>query len=278
MWEIIIDRNKCEGKAKCLEVCPEDVFVLSEPDPKELNWHGRFKLRFHGGKQAFAARPEDCSGCCVCIDACPGGAISVREMKAVSGASANPGSKLPKSPFPYWMAFVLVGPLRRFLFNPRKIIDDSGIKEGQTVLEIGCGPGFFTEFISEKIGRRGRLIAQDVQPQMLAKLEKRMARFPVKENIELMLANSSKLNLASESVDYIFAANVFEEIAKEGELKRTANELYRVLKPNCLLLFGEHRVPPGVINNIRSEIERAGFRDTGEKITGFFHSAIYRKS
>lgn len=73
--KIIINQNKCEGKAKCLEVCPENVFDLKEPDPKYLSRLMKIKLRFHGGKQAFAVNPENCNVCNACVDICPEKAI-----------------------------------------------------------------------------------------------------------------------------------------------------------------------------------------------------------
>ena len=75
--EIIIDRNRCEGKAKCVEICPMGVLELAKPNLKQLSLHGRLKLRFHGGKQAFAARAEDCNLCLACVKACPEEAISI---------------------------------------------------------------------------------------------------------------------------------------------------------------------------------------------------------
>ena len=75
--KIIINRNKCEGKATCIEVCPENVFEMKKPDRGELAFLSRIKMRFHGEKQAFAVRPENCSLCQLCVEHCPEGAISI---------------------------------------------------------------------------------------------------------------------------------------------------------------------------------------------------------
>jgi len=74
---ITVDRNHCEGKAVCLSACPEKVFELREPDPSELSLVSKLKLRFHGGKQAFAVRPENCTACMKCVEQCPEHAIAV---------------------------------------------------------------------------------------------------------------------------------------------------------------------------------------------------------
>jgi len=185
--------------------------------------------------------------------------------------------KLPQSPFPHWLAFILSNPLRKLLLKPQKVIAAAGIKEGQVVLEVGCGPGFFTEYIAKKVGAKGKVIAQDVQVQMLNKLKRRLRRFPVKDNIQLLLASSSATGLPEASVDFIFAANVFEEIAKEGELEATVRELYRLLKADGVLFFGEHRIPQTLLNNILNELEKAGFKLKQKLDNLFFAAALYQK-
>ena len=244
MPEIIIDEAKCEGKAKCIEVCPENVLELRKPNLRELPFHARLKLKFHGGKQAFAVQPQNCSICLACVEACPEDAISINGAARGLPKTSNSPEKLPKSPFPAWLAFVLTGRLRKFLIDPEKVITQSGIRAGQIVLEVGCGPGFFTEFIAKKVGPEGRVIAQDVQEAMLWKLKNRMAEFPQKENIQPLLSNSSSLRLSPESIDSIFAVHVFEEIVKEGGMAETAKELYRVLKPTGSLFLESTESPP----------------------------------
>ena len=70
----VVDRNRCEGKADCVRVCPFDVFeigTLSAEQRSELSLTGRLKALFHGGKQAMIARPDACHACQLCVDACP---------------------------------------------------------------------------------------------------------------------------------------------------------------------------------------------------------------
>lgn len=184
---------------------------------------------------------------------------------------------LPKSPFPAWLWFVLVGWFRERSIDRQRVIDQTGILPGWTVLEVGCGPGFFTESLAAKVGSSGKIIAQDVQRRMLEGLVKRAGRFAVKDNIEPLLADSARTGLPDASVDLVFAANVFEEIAKEGGLIATTREMYRVLKPAGRLYFGEHRVPAKMIESIYGAFKSAGFKCLEVEGSLFFSSAILIK-
>lgn len=55
----------------------KDVLELKEPAPGQLGFLSRLKVRAHGGKQAFAVRPENCDGCGLCVEACPENAVSL---------------------------------------------------------------------------------------------------------------------------------------------------------------------------------------------------------
>ena len=62
--------------------------------------------------------------------------------------------------------------IRRLLQNPRKILSPF-IKEGMTVLDLGCGPGFFSLDMAHMVGSAGRAIAVDLQQGMLIKLREK---------------------------------------------------------------------------------------------------------
>ncbi|HEU4428389.1 MAG TPA: ferredoxin family protein [Myxococcota bacterium] len=80
-----IDRNKCEGKADCLRVCPYGVFELGVLAPErrgELSWLGRLKGWAHGYEQAFVVKPADCHACQLCVEACPEHAIQLVPLRS----------------------------------------------------------------------------------------------------------------------------------------------------------------------------------------------------
>ncbi len=78
----IIDRERCEGKSDCVQVCPYEVFELRELTASQksgLSLLGRLKAWAHGNEQAFVLRPDECHACGLCVKACPEQAISLRK-------------------------------------------------------------------------------------------------------------------------------------------------------------------------------------------------------
>lgn len=53
--------------------------------------------------------------------------------------------------------------LRKRIMNPLKTLQAADVKAGETILEVGCGTGFFTIPAAQMIGEQGQLIAMDVK-------------------------------------------------------------------------------------------------------------------
>jgi 4Fe-4S ferredoxin len=76
----IVDRAKCEGKAKCVEVCPVDAFEVRRMDDADfarLGVFAKIKSIAHGRKTAYTPRASGCEACGKCVSACPEKAIKL---------------------------------------------------------------------------------------------------------------------------------------------------------------------------------------------------------
>ena len=77
----VVDLQRCEGKADCVEVCPYDVFeigTIDEAKYRALPWLNRVKLRIHGKQVAHTPHAEACQACGLCVVACPEHAVSLQ--------------------------------------------------------------------------------------------------------------------------------------------------------------------------------------------------------
>src|SRR5262245_53278895 len=76
----VIDRNRCEGKAQCVAVCPYHVFaigVLPKEQRSALSLRGKVKGFAHGWRQASTPNADACHACGLCVAACPEKAITL---------------------------------------------------------------------------------------------------------------------------------------------------------------------------------------------------------
>jgi len=124
--------------------------------------------------------------------------------------------------------------IRRWLQNPRTILGPY-IKEGMTVLDVGCGPGYFSLEIAQMVGKSGRVIAADLQEGMLHKLRTKIKGTELEERITLHLCEKKKLGL-TEHVDFVLAFYMVHELTDQNSFLR---EIKSILKPDGGVLIVE---------------------------------------
>jgi len=142
------------------------------------------------------------------------------------------------APCPASLAWVVNNPIRRWYMRP--VLDRVGISPGETVLEVGPGPGAFTFDAARRLGPTGQLVAVDIQPEMIAKLEHRVDEAGL-TNVATHVASAYDLPLPDDSVDRAFLVTVLPEIPDQI---RALQEIYRVLKPGGLLSVTEEFMDP----------------------------------
>ena len=114
---------------------------------------------------------------------------------------------------PIWVGYLLASPLRRLFQDPQKILGPH-IREGMTVVDIGCAMGFLTLVLPKLVGSRGRVISVDVQPEMIESLRRRVVKAGLSDRIELRICQSDSLGAEDldGQVDFAVALNVVHEV------------------------------------------------------------------
>jgi ubiquinone/menaquinone biosynthesis C-methylase UbiE len=115
--------------------------------------------------------------------------------------------------------------------SPYKRLNTAGLKQGQKVLEVGCGPGFFTIPAAKIVGDGGHVYAIDVNPVAVEHVRRKIERQGLK-NVEVIRADAGETGLADESLDTAFLFAVIHAFPNVGEVMR---EMHRVLKTNGTL-------------------------------------------
>ncbi|MEM6856357.1 MAG: class I SAM-dependent methyltransferase [Pseudomonadota bacterium] len=94
-----------------------------------------------------------------------------------------------------------------------KVMDRAGITPGMTVADIGAGEGYYTVRLAERVGARGRVLAQDIDRKALDRLGSRVERERL-ENISIKLGEPDDPQLPVDSFDRIFIVHVYHEVTE----------------------------------------------------------------
>jgi ubiquinone/menaquinone biosynthesis C-methylase UbiE len=138
----------------------------------------------------------------------------------------------------FWtIVFMHDNPLLRHFKDPFKLLRAAGLKSGQSALEVGCGPGFFTVPASKILGPEGKIYAVDVNPFAIKRIRKKEKHTGVK-NIVPMCKNAACTGLPDESIDIVFLFGL-PRIA--GDSTKLYMEICRLLKPGGILALGKGR-------------------------------------
>jgi ubiquinone/menaquinone biosynthesis C-methylase UbiE len=135
---------------------------------------------------------------------------------------------------PRWLCFTFDNFLRRFFQDPEQILRPY-ITEGITVLDIGPGMGYFTIPLARMVGPKGKVIAADIQPEMLQALRKRAKRAGVDQRITIHLCKDDSLGLDVE-VDFVLVFWMLHEVPNPVSFFK---EVRSLLKTTGKLLVSE---------------------------------------
>jgi ubiquinone/menaquinone biosynthesis C-methylase UbiE len=158
-------------------------------------------------------------------------------MVADGSLNAREGLPMAKHVCPFWVGYLLLSPLRKYLENPDKLLGPF-VRPGMTVLEPGCAMGFFTLPLARMVGPAGRVVAVDIQPRMLSALSRRADKFGLSDRIEVRLASTEGLGTEdlARSVDFAAALHVVHEMPNPGAF---LDQVRQTLKPGGRFLIVE---------------------------------------
>ena len=118
--------------------------------------------------------------------------------------------------------------LRQWLMNPVKTLRGADIQPGQTVLEVGCGTGFFTIPAARLIGDEGYLVAMDALSDFIKQVSKKVKSADIK-NVRVVKRDALNTGLSAATIDTALLFGVLPWPALP--LNWLLPEMHRVLKP-----------------------------------------------
>ena len=128
-------------------------------------------------------------------------------------------------PCPWWLVPLLENPYFQVVAGAELLMNRAGIGPGMSVLDAGCGPGRMTVPISRRVGDTGRVVAFDLQPRMLRRLQRRIADHGI-ANVETVLGKLGEGRLPAAAFDVAVLVTVLGEIPdKAGALAEIRDAL-----------------------------------------------------
>ncbi len=178
----------------------------------------------------------------------------------------------------------LTRPEREREEHPDEALDAIGIKSGATVADIGAGVGYFTWRLAARVGTKGVVYGEDIQPLMLNMLNKNIAARHL-TNVRTVLGTIDDPKLPKDSLDLVLLVDVYHEFS---EPEKMLDHIRESMKSNGRIVFLEYRgedpeVPikelhKMTVKQVRAEVQPEGFRfDQTIEVLPEQHIIIFRK-
>jgi ubiquinone/menaquinone biosynthesis C-methylase UbiE len=141
-----------------------------------------------------------------------------------------------------------------------KVMDLAEIEPGMTVADIGAGEGYYTVRLAERVGRKGRVLAGDIDRAALDRLGQRVERERL-DNVSLRLGTPDDPRLPENSFDRIFLVHMYHEVQEPyaflWRLWPALREGGRVIVVDVDRPTNQHGIPPLLLS---CEFKRVGFK------------------
>ena len=121
--------------------------------------------------------------------------------------------------------------------NPAKVLDSLDLYPGEVVADLGAGSGYFTFRISPRVGETGKVLAVEIQEEMLNTLRARAATMKA-TNVKVVQGSETDPHLPVSSVNLVLVVDVYHEMAYPFEVMTKVRE---ALKPGGRVVFVEYR-------------------------------------
>jgi len=165
---------------------------------------------------------------------------------------------------PWWLGYLLASPVRRWITEKPELMLGPYVQEGMTVLEPGPGMGFFTLPLAQMVGPSGRVVAVDIQPKMIASLERRAQKAGFLERLDLRNAAADQLMVTdlNGKIDFALA---FAVVHETPSAERFFHQVAAALKPGGVVFFAE---PSGHVKPASFDAELEAARQAGLQVVG----------
>ncbi|MGO8948587.1 MAG: class I SAM-dependent methyltransferase [Ktedonobacterales bacterium] len=138
----------------------------------------------------------------------------------------------------------LLSEQREAALHPEALLRRLGLRSGQTMADIGCGPGFFTIPAAEIVGDDGLILAADIQGEMLSAVRSRAAEHGL-TSVHVVKTSDKEIPIPDASCDMVLMAFVLNEVEKRSSFLHRAARLLKPLGRLVVLEWVKEQQPDG---------------------------------
>ena len=131
-----------------------------------------------------------------------------------------------------------------------RVVELAGVEPGMWVADVGAGEGYYSTRLSPIVGRRGRVLAEDIVPEVHDRLAQRVQRENL-ENVAVLLGEADDPKLPPKSLDRVFLVHMYHEVTSPYAFLWHLRE---ALKPGGQVIVvdadrppNRHGMPPGLL-------------------------------
>jgi len=138
-----------------------------------------------------------------------------------------------------------------------EMLQQIGIRSGQTVLDFGCGCGTYTIPAAKIVSEQGRVYALDKDKEALDELMQKAGSVGLKNIKRMETSGKLEIDLVDESVDVVLLFDVFHSyyFPQADDRRRLLSEIHRIMKPTAFVSVW----PKHMESETEDEVERANF-------------------
>ncbi|HKV05055.1 MAG TPA: class I SAM-dependent methyltransferase [Candidatus Acidoferrales bacterium] len=121
--------------------------------------------------------------------------------------------------------------------QPGKVIDALELRQGELIADLGAGSGYFTFRIAPRVGKTGKVLAVEIQDEMLQTIRERATAMKI-ANVEAVRGSETDPHLPAHGVDLVLMVDVYHELSFPFEVM---TQVCTALKPGGRVVFVEYR-------------------------------------
>jgi ubiquinone/menaquinone biosynthesis C-methylase UbiE len=138
----------------------------------------------------------------------------------------------------------LLSEQREAALHPQSLLRRLGLRSGDTLADIGCGPGFFTLPAAEIVGEDGVILAADIQGEMLSAVRSRAAEHSL-ANVHVVKTSDKEIPIPAASCDIVLMAFVLNEVGQRSSFLHRAAQLLKPAGRLVVLEWEKEQQPDG---------------------------------